>query len=222
MRGLVFDNDQVYHVFNRGVEKRPPFTDKREYQRGILTADYYRNTKPSLRLSKVLQLNAELETQFFNTLEKENRLIVDILCYCLMPNHFHFLLKQKEERGVPKFMSMFTNSYTKYFNTKQKRNGPLFQGNFKAVWIEDDDQLMHVSRYIHLNPVVSYIIKEQELDSFPWSSFREYLGQSVRSLCNTDMILSQFKSAKEYRSFVHNQIDYAKTLYSIEHLTMEV
>ena len=174
-----------------------------------------------MRLSKVLQLNAELETQFFNTLEKENRLIVDILCYCLMPNHFHFLLKQKEERGVPKFMSMFTNSYTKYFNTKQKRNGPLFQGNFKAVWIEDDDQLMHVSRYIHLNPVVSYIIKEQELDSFPWSSFREYLGQSVRSLCNTDMILSQFKSAKEYRSFVHNQIDYAKTLSAIEHLTME-
>ena len=147
--------------------------------------------------------------------------MVEILCYCLMPNHFHFLLRQLKERGITRFMTRFTDSYAKYFNTKHKRNGPLFQGRFKAVRIEDDNQLLHVSRYIHLNPVVSYVVSVDQLDAYPWSSMGEYLGLHKNQLSNKDLILGQFKDAKAYRSFVHDQIDYAKTLQAIEHLTID-
>ena len=84
-----------------------------------------------------------------------------------MPNHFHLLLKQTIDNGISHFLSKFTNSYTKYFNTKYNRVGPVFQGVFKSVHIESDEQLMHLSRYIHLNPVVSAVVEKQNLLSYP-------------------------------------------------------
>ena len=99
--------------------------------------------------------------------------MIEIICYCLMPNHIHFLIRQLKENGISKFMGQISNSYTKYFNTKYTRVGPLLQGPFKAVLIESDEQLIHVSRYIHLNPIVSGIVKN--LEDYPWSSYLEYI-----------------------------------------------
>jgi putative transposase len=221
MRSVVFANGEVYHVFNRGVEKRPTFIDKREYSRAKIAADYYRYEKQTLRLSKVLQLKKDLRAAFFDRLKIKSNKVVEIICYCFMPNHFHFLLRQQVDGGVQKFMSNFTNSYTRYFNTKQKRNGPLFQGAFKAVRIEDDEQLLHVSRYIHINPVVSYVITQTRLEKYPWSSLPEYLGSNINGICDKDIVLGQFNSIKKYRDFVFSRIDYAKELEAIKHLIIE-
>src|SRR3990172_6410842 len=158
-RKLVFVNDEIYHVFNRGVEKRPTFINKWELKRAILTLDYYRFAKLPIKLSKFLILPNSDQTKLLESIKKDCEKLVEIICFCLMPNHFHFLLKQKVDKGIPIFISNFTNSYTKYFNTRNERVGPLFQGIFKAVRIESEEQLIHVSRYIHLNPVSSFLIK---------------------------------------------------------------
>lgn len=137
-----------------------------------------------------------------------------------MPNHFHLLLKQLTEGGITKFVGNFSNSYTRYFNTRNKRIGHLFQGVFKAVRIEDDEQFIHVLRYIHLNPVVSLIIKETGLEDYPYSSFAEYLGRRD-GFCHKNMILDHYSSIENLKSFTYDQIDYGKKMEAIKHLILE-
>src|SRR3989344_6023360 len=134
-----------------------------------------------------------------------------------MPNHFHLLVKQLQENGISKTLSNFANSYAKYFNTRNNRNGPLFQGIFKAVRVESNEQLLHLSRYIHLNPIVSFVTKEENLEDYVWSSLKEYLNTPIKGFCKKDYILSQFKSIDEYKKFIKDQISFAKELEKIKH-----
>ena len=138
-----------------------------------------------------------------------------------MPNHFHFLIRQLKENGISKFMSQISNSYTKYFNTKYNRIGPLFQGAFKAVLIESDEQLIHVSRYIHLNPVVSGLIKN--LEDYRWSSYLEYIKPND-TFCSINEILGFFtpNERKRYKEFVEAQIDYGRKLEKIKHQLIDI
>lgn len=220
MRKTIFANEEIYHVFNLGVERRPTFTDKREYDRGLLALNFYRFKDLSTGLAHVLKLDQEKRNFFLSQLMKQKEKLVDILGYCLMPNHFHLLLKQLTNGGITKFIGDFSNSYTRYFNTKHKRIGHLFQGVFKAVRIEYDEQLIHVLRYIHLNPVVSLVIKETDLKDYPYSSFSEY-SDKREGFCNKKMILDYFSSIEKLKSFTYDQIDYGKRLEAIKHLTME-
>src|SRR3989344_6157396 len=206
-RSTVLANDQFYHIFNRGVEKRALFENKRDYERAVNTIKFYRFKNLPLKFSKFLVQLTDNKIQIYKNLEKDGELI-EIIAYCLMPNHFHFLVKQLSENGISKSISNFTNSYTKYFNTKSNRNGPLVQGLFKAVRVESNEQLLHLSRYIHLNPVVSFIIKEENLEDYPWSSFKEYLNISAESFCKKDYILNQFKTINDYKEFVKDQISF--------------
>jgi len=114
------------------------------------------------------------------------------------------------------------NSYTKYFNFKRKRIGSLFQGIFKAIRVETDEQLIHLSRYIHLNPYSSYIVKSiKDLKTYPWSSLPDYLGKQKYPFLKKKFILDFFKSKRDYQEFVFNQADYQKELEKIKHLTWE-
>ena len=221
MRKIVFANNEIYHIFNRSIEQRPVFIDKNKYKRGFLTLNFYRFNNLPLKLSKALLLESKVREKFFNKLKQDGEKLIEIISYCLMPNHYHFLLKQTMDNGISKFISNFTNSYTRFFNTRHKRIGPIFQGIFKAVRIENEEQLIHVSRYIHLNPVVSFIIKEEILDTYPWSSLSEFLGYREEEICNKEIILCHFSSRENYRKFIHNQIDYGKKLEAIKHLMLE-
>ncbi len=220
-RKLVFANDEIYHIFNRGIEKRPTFTDKREYKRALLTLDFYRFAKPPVKLSKFLVIPGDQQEKFLENIKKEFEKLVEIICFCLMPNHFHFLLKQKLDNGISTFISNLTNSYTRYFNTKHERIGPLFEGIFKAVRIESEEQLIHTSRYIHLNPVSSFLIEPEELESYQWSSYCEFLGLPGENLITKDLVLGFFPSVNDYKKFVLDHADYARRLELIKHLTLE-
>lgn len=220
-RKLVFANEEIYHVYNRGVEKRPTFTNKWELDRALLTLDYYRFASLPIKLSKFLILPYSEQTQLLESIKKDNEKLVEIICFCLMPNHFHFMLKQKVDIGISIFISNFTNSYTKYFNTKNERVGPLFQGIFKAVRIESEEQLIHVSRYIRLNPVSSFLIEPEELENYWWSSYPEYLGMSNKNITDKELVLNIFASVEEYKQFVLDQVDYARELEKIKHLSLE-
>ena len=164
-RVFPFVNGQYYHIYNRGSEKRIIFENRLDYHRFLASMVYYQLAGPKPKFSNTLKRKS-----FKNSDQK----IVDIICFCLMPNHFHFLLRQSQENGVTEFTSKLSNSYTKYFNTKHNRIGPLFQGEFKAVLVESDEQLLHLSRYIHLNPFVSYLTKN--LNYYEWSSYEEYIN----------------------------------------------
>ena len=137
-----------------------------------------------------------------------------------MPNHFHFLIRGLTETGIKEFISNFQNSYAKYFNIKNDRTGSLFQPMFKAVRIESDKQLIHVSRYIHLNPITSYLIETKDLNKYPWSSYSEYIN-NIESFIEKDLILNFFKSAKDYKKFVLDQVEYQRELDKIKHLVLE-
>lgn len=144
---------------------------------------------------------------------------LDLISYCLMTNHFHFLIKQKPINADSKFMQQLTNAYTEYFNKKYKRDGSLVQGRFKATLINSDSLLLHTSRYIHLNPLASGIVNN--LKDFQWSSYLEYVNYSKDNLCKKEIILNQFTSNSAYQQFVLDQANYAKELDRIKHLTID-
>lgn len=221
-REIVFATDQVYHLLNRSIEQRIIFKNKRDYQRFLKLIDFYHYQAPPLRFSFYNRLPIKEKSEFFKRLKKEGKPLVEVITYCLMPNHFHFLIKQLEDRGVSDFMRNLQNSYARYFNTKYQRNGPLFQSMFKAIRIKTDEQLIHVSRYEHLNPVTAYLIEVKDLKNYPWSSFPGYLNPKLLDdFVNPKMILDFFKSPKDYEKFVYDQAEYQRELQKIKDLTLE-
>lgn len=198
MRRIKFLTGEYYHVYNRGVEKRDVFLDRTDHFR-FLSEMKIMNTAGKCLNEATSQL-------------KEKRL-VSIVAYCLMPNHFHLLLKQVEEGGISKFMHKITTGYTMYFNVKYKRSGVLFQGPFKAKYIENDSYMLHLSRYIHLNPADIQEFngenKIKDLKEYEWSSLPFYLDQDKPCMINLekDGILSQFEDLSRFEHFVSEASD---------------
>jgi len=216
-----FENGNYYHIFNRGVAKLPVFISGSDYQQAILTMSYYLFADLKMKLSRFKSLSANERDKLIADLRFSDDKMVQIVSFVLMPNHFHFLLRQERDGGISKFVSLFTNSYTRYFNTKHSRVGPLFQGQFKAVNIEHENQLIHLSRYIHLNPYVSSIVSKDELLTYSWSSFPNYLGDESQTIL-TDPVMTYFKSSDEYKLFVLNHADYAESLEKMKHQTLDL
>lgn len=212
-------NGEIYHLFNRGIDRRSIFTTKREYERMMTAIWFYRYVHPSTNLSQYLDWGIEQKHVYEKTLEKKF-LQISLLAYCLMPNHFHLVVRQELQDGISRFLANITNSYTKYFNLKRKRVGPLLQGTFKAVRVETDKQFVHLTRYVHLNPVVSYLCNLEKLPLYSWSSYREYLLPQNMKLCNKE-VLQSLMSFKNYSKFVADQADYARNLEKVKHLSFD-
>lgn len=211
---------EYYHIYNRGVARQPTFLSKYDYEQALLALSYYRFDKPPVKLSRFKELSKDVKESFLAELEGKGEKLVEIISFVFMPNHFHLLLRQEAEGGISAFMSRATNSYTRYFNTKRERVGAVFQGVFKAVHVGSTEQLIHLSRYIHLNPLVSFVVHKKDFLSYPWSSLPDYLrGES--SLIDVESVLSEFGSSERYKEFVLDQEDYAKRLEEIKHLTLE-
>lgn len=192
-----------YHIYNRGVEKRTIFLDEQDciiflhYLKLYLSPidELKQLNLPGLRISKFIRLNLSQE--------------IDLLAFTLMPNHIHIQIKQKTSDGIIKLMKRLTTAYVMYFNRKYKRVGSLFQNRYKAALIETDEYLLHLSRYIHLNPVkiISKIVNFRDFSSYPY-----YLGQRHASWVKPQEILGYFRSAQKkdfkdilsYQSFVED------------------
>lgn len=212
---------EIYHTFNRGIDNRITFTNKREYKRALEIIRFYQFASPPLKLSRFLTLSTEDKERITSQLNALPKL-VNVISFCLMPNHFHFLLQQMVDNGISRFLSQLQNSYTRYFNTKHERVGPLFLDQFKAVRIETNEQLLHVSRYIHLNPYSSFVVKTiKELITHRWSSLPEYLFPEKEKLCDKTLVLSQFKNKGAYEKFIFDQADYQRKLDVIKHLFID-
>lgn len=221
LRKVPLISGQIYHVFNRSLDKRPIFTNTHYSRRALETLSFYQYDSLPVKLSYFIKWSQFRKNQLLRELITPNNNLVSILCFCLMPNHFHLLLRQEKDQGISKFVGQFQNSFSKYYNTREERGGHVFSGQFKAVRIETDDQLIHVARYIHLNPYTSFVIKDiNSLVKYPWSSFGQYISKTG-GLCNPEIILSHFKNRGEYQKHIFDQAVYQRELGEIKHLILE-
>ncbi len=201
IRNTEFANGEYYHVFNRGVDKRRIFEDEKDlgrFMQGIL------------EFNNVNLIGSILQKSFNkNKKENEEKPLVGIVAYCINPNHFHFLLVQKEETGVQKFMHRMSLGYSKYFNEKYGRKGALFGGRFKAKHIKNDAYLLHLSSYINLNFLVHKItlgLPESKFVRSSWKQYSEELNGEPLIQCEKDIILGQFKDKKAYKDFAEGNL----------------
>lgn len=216
----IFINDEIYHIFNKTIDHRNIFSDSKICSLFLNLIKYYRSIKAHLRYSYFRKLSNEFRDQMEREIEFEKYFKIDILCYCLMPNHFHLLLKQKIADGISRFMADILNSQTRFYNIKSDRKGPIFLTQFKSKRIVTREQLIHVSRYIHLNPYSSGLINSlPKLIDYEFSSLKEYINpRNKKNFCETDTILSNFSFRREsYRKFVLNNADYQKGLELTKH-----
>ncbi|PIP51529.1 hypothetical protein COZ61_00655 [Candidatus Berkelbacteria bacterium CG_4_8_14_3_um_filter_33_6] len=210
IRKVELSNEQYYHVFNRSIAKYEIFTSDREYQHFIYSLRYYLAPEAHLKMSRFTELSTKNQMKILNKRDRNNQPI-DIICYCIMPTHFHLLVKQNKDFGVTNYLRLVQNSYSHYFNLKHKRSGPLWQGKFKNIQVKSDEQLLHLTRYIHLNPSNSILVDKPE----EWlsSSYNEYLN-SNEDLCTYKDIIDIDSS--EYQNFVNDRKDYQRQLHLIK------
>ena len=209
-RKIVLATGETYHIFNKSF-RGDIFTDKKEYKLFLLAMKFYMQLDPPVKFSIYRQLKDQYR---INTKNK----LVNLIAYCLMPNHFHFILRQEESDGIKYFVQRLCNSYSHYFNIKHQRKGSLFDFKFKAVRIETQEQLIHLSRYIHLNPVTSYIVEDPS--EYEYSSYNLYLAKKQSSWIDPSVIMSNFSSL-DYKKFVADQKDYQRELSKTKHLLFD-
>ena len=184
----------VYHIYNRGVEKRNIFLDEQDYN---IFLYYLRTYLTPPDNKKKIPFNILRLGPDFNLYTN-----IDLLCYALMPNHFHFLIKQVSKDAMTELMKRLTSAYVKYFNDKYKRVGPLFQGRYKSVLVLKDEYLMRLSFYIHTNPVE--IIKysdTRKLEDYSYSSYPDYIGKRNTSWINKDCILNCIEEKNKFAAY---------------------
>ena len=195
----IYVENGYYHVYNRGVEKRNIFLDNQDYSTFLYFLKYY-----------LIQPDKKNIKQTKRSLVKE----IKLLALCLMPNHFHLLIKQFTTTGMTKLLRALCTNYVTYFNQKYKRVGALFQGKYKAALIETQMYLLHLTRYIHQNPLGLDMVGpwrgSDPLQKYPYSSYSYYLGNKKADWIDPEEIVSYFRSAKNiyskdylsYESFV--------------------
>jgi len=213
IRKTILATGEVYHILNRSVQKLPIFQGKRECNFFLEAMEYYLQVEPPVKFS----LYKTNKDRF--SIKKDENFLVKVVAYCLMPNHFHLILKQLAEEGIKKYIQRLTNSFAHYYSKKYESSGHLFGGNFKAVHVGSDEQLWHLSRYLHLNPVSGYLVENPE--DYPFSSYGIYLGEKKSNFVDPSLVMENFSSPGKYKSFVEDRKDYQRVLEEIKRLTLE-
>ena len=204
MRKTAFASGEIYHIFNRGVDKRPIFLDDSFYGRFTSILEHYLvyDYRYSILLEKRRKDNDITSLAREMASHKWEEPPIEIISYVLMPNHFHLQVKQLAEGGVTNFMHRIGTSYTNYFNIRLERSGRLFQGPFKSVRVENEGQFLCLNRYIHINPTAADLVDLKHLVYWQWSSLPTYLEKRKDGFCSKEMVLSYFKGATDYLNFV--------------------
>lgn len=198
-RNLVkqYGEKQFYHVYSRGVAKQPVFADDEDYQVFLSLFKRYLSSKPA-------KSPARVDYPWY-----QPRL--ELLAYCLMPNHIHLLVYQHDVSALPEFMRSLMTSYSMYFNKRHGRVGPIFQSRYLASNIDKDNYLHHISRYIHLNP--------RGWKNFPYSSIAYYAGDKNAEWIKPEKIMQLFNGWRDYASFL---ADYEEQKQLMDELKWEL
>lgn len=204
-RRIILATGETYHIFNRSLHQAPLFMDKREFTVFLAAMNYYRQLKPPIKFSLYRQQPHKYKVDF-------KEVLVKIIAYCLMPDHYHFILTQLEEGGIRAFIHRLTTSYSCYLNLRHKQKGAVFESRFKAIRVTTQKQLVHLSRYIHLNPVTSYLVEDPI--NYNYSSYKIYLKKEKSDFIDFSNVMDFFP--QDYKQFVLNQKDYQRELKRIK------
>jgi len=219
LRKDVLTNDHYYHVYSRSIAKFVVFNNAEEYSRMIEILKLYRFSDFNYKYSRFIGLEPEYQQAIINGLKKEGSALINIISYCLMPTHIHFILKQVMDKGISKYISRVLNSYARFFNVKHRRVGPLWAGRFKSVLVSGDEQMLHLTRYHHLNPTSANLVMRPE--DWKYSSYREYiqLDGDKEQICSLGDILDI--NPREYTKFVSDRISYQKEISKIKNIILD-
>jgi putative transposase len=196
MRRVKLVKGEYYHVFNRGFDKMDIFLEKRDIERFYLSMQEFNTVDTIGSIYENYFIKKKLGTP------SSKQKLVEFICYCLNPNHFHFLLRQSTDCGIEKLMQKLGGGYAKYFNQKYKRSGYLFQGSYRIVHVNSNEYLLHLSVYINLNFKVHKLGTPSSK-----SSWEEYLTGKAGGLCDKSIILDQFPNPKEYKEFAEYSLE---------------
>lgn len=212
-------NSNVYHVYTRSISEFNVFRKDSDYQRFVDTLNFYTAVTPPCKFSAFLLLAEDSKSETLQAISNSPKL-VKILAFCIMPTHVHLVLEQQEENGITKFMHTVLMSYSHYFNKQYNRKGPLWESRFKTVHVESDEQLLHLTRYVHLNPVTIQLVNSP--NEWKYSSYKEYLNNTPaygNSICSFSHYLEI--SHSHYEKFVCERIEYQRELQKIKHLILD-
>ena len=208
--------EYFYHIYNRGIEKRDIFLERKDYERFLILLYLCNNVQPvnirdlydkGLSFGEIMQI-------------ERKKTLVDIGAYCLMPNHIHLLIKGREENGISIFTKKLFTGYSMFFNKKNQRSGRLFENTFKAELVNEDNYLKYLFSYIHLNPVklIDAHWKESGIGDFKkvskflknyrWSSYNVYSNGFNDSIINKNGFPEYFDNFKEFNDFVYDWLNF--------------
>lgn len=196
---IPFVPGEIYHLYNRGVDKRPIFMDIFDLERFFSGILLFNTTEP---------IGSIYEKSFEKPSKKKKEPLVELIAYCLNQNHYHLLVKEREEGGISEFMKRLSGGYTGYFNNRYQRSGVLFQGGFKSRHINSNEYLLHVSAYVNLNNRAHQLGgRTPKLMRSSWDEYVGYVDLPQQHLCEgKDIILEQFASSEKYRLFAEDAL----------------
>jgi|SRR3989338_9587918 len=202
MRKTKLARGEIYHILNRGVDKRNIFTNQEEIGRFF----------ECMLTFNSIELAGSLYEQSFVKEKTKNKPLVKFIAYCLLPNHFHFILEQIEKDGISKFMKRLLGGYSWYFNKKHKRSGSLFQGPFKAKHIDSNKYLLHASAYVNLNDKQKGELGDQvaKLIKSSWNEYVDPKNCLFEICAQKEIVLGQFHSREEYKKFALSSLENIK------------
>ncbi len=202
---------EIYHVLNRGVDKRKIFLDENDYLRFIHDLFEFNDENPAFNVGYSFKNQfIDVRRQYIES-RKSRKLLVEILAFSLMPNHYHLLLRPTRDDGVTNFIKKLNGGYAKYFNAKYKRSGALFQGKYKSVLVKKEAHFIHLPYYIHLNPLDLTVPAWRErnistsdvnkigrfLEKYRWSSYLDYIGKKNFPSVTQREFLTEFLGGPE-------------------------
>jgi len=221
-RSIKFIPGEIYHIYNRGTEKRNIFSSRRDYER-FLALLYLSNGE--------IPVHSQLQGSTLKEVQKndQGKKLVEIIAYCLMPNHFHLLVSEKNQNGISRFMQKLITAYTMYFNKLHERSGALFQGKFQARHVFDERYFFYLISYIHLNPVKIIDPKwkengvtnrsraEKYLKEYPYSSYLDYLGEdrTEKIILNRDVLDRYADTPADFKASIMSFLGYEETYFKV-------
>ena len=235
-REAQFVKGEIYHIILRGIDDNLIFKDQDDYYRGIFSIYEFNTTRPvtiQYRRKVRAKIKKELDRGPSSIADERDK-VVEVLAFCLMPNHIHLLLKQLKDNGITRFMSKVGTGYGGYFNRKNNRKGYVFQNRFLAVHVKNEDQLKNVFVYIHTNPasLIEPNWKERGiknpkkavefLKNYKWSSYQDYIGKkNFPSVTDRNFILKTMNTEKGCKKFIEYWLRYKGEIREFSNLALE-
>ncbi len=241
-RRPIIATGEIYHIVIRAVEDLRLFRDRQDYLQMIHDLFEFNDEKPTTSKYRVMRHIAQkrklTKNDFVNVsikvIDEKRKVLLEILAFCLMPNHAHLLVRQVKDGGITKFMRKIGTGYGHYYNQKYKRMGHVFQGRYKIVHIKNDKQLITVFVYIHTNPVALTFPNWKEkgiknfkkavnyLENYKWSSYPDYLGnKNFLSVTSREFLIQTMGGIKERRGFVNDWLRLKKELADFNKVVIE-